>query len=80
MLNKRAKEDILGLREKGRSHLDIERMFANDPFVKIGSIMKQLRELERARETNDSAHVEKAINKFTDGQLYPEAKEVPTSR
>ena len=55
VLKKRAKNDILSLREKGRSYLDIERMFANDPYIKIGPILKQLKALEKARQGNDTA-------------------------
>ena len=68
------------LREKGKTEHDIEKMFSNDPFVKTKTILKQVRALEHAKQKNDAVLIEKAINKFTDGELYPESQNIPTTK
>jgi len=55
-------------------------MFCNDPFVKVGSILKQIRLIDKAKIENDGIALEKAINKFTDGKLFSESAEVPNTR
>ena len=55
-------------------------MYKEDPFVKIGPILKMVMNMERAREAGDDLAETKLINKFTDGRLYQEDAEVPSTR
>lgn len=48
VIRNKAKNDILSLKLEGRSDRDIENMFANDPFIKIGEIMRQVKLIDKA--------------------------------
>lgn len=55
-------------------------MFANDPFIKVAEILKQIRLIDKANADKDGTAFKKAINKFTDGKFYHDANEIPTTR
>ena len=57
MLERKAKDDIMLLRQQGRPLPDIEKMFASDPHINIKNIIKQVRAFEIAQEKNDQALV-----------------------
>jgi hypothetical protein len=45
-------------------------MFQNDPFININEIMKQVRQLDKAKKEGDQVRINKAINAFTDGKIF----------
>ena len=55
-------------------------MFREDPFIKIGEIIKQIQRIDRAQKEGDDLSIKKAVNSFTDGKLYKEEAEVPETR
>lgn len=48
-------------------------MFINDPFIKISEIMKQLRKIDEAIHKKDDIEMKKALNKYSDGNLFKES-------
>ena len=46
LLHERVKEDFLRMKLEGRSTKDIEAIFKDDPFVKIGPIRKAVDKLD----------------------------------
>jgi|JI9StandDraft_2_1071091.scaffolds.fasta_scaffold2596105_1 hypothetical protein len=55
-------------------------MYQDDPFIKISSIARQFNLMEKAKSEKDDIGLKKAINKFTDGKMYAEYAEVPSTR
>jgi hypothetical protein len=49
VIRNKVKNDALNLKLERRSDRDIENMFTNDPFIKIGEILKQIRSIEQAK-------------------------------
>lgn len=80
MLNQKARNDYLQLRIQGRSDRDIQAMFKEDPFIKIGAIARDVQMLDRASQQQDELTLKKAVHRFTEGKLYKEEAVIPNSR
>ena len=52
----------------------------NDPFVKVAEILKKVKNLMNAQNSGDSLAYEKALSKFTDGQMFYGHNQVPNTR
>jgi hypothetical protein len=65
VIRTKTKNDVLSLKMEGRSDREIENMFVNDPYIKIGEILRQIRLLEKAKNEKDNIALKKAANSFT---------------
>ena len=70
VLEDKVKDDFFALRMQGRSDRDIQIMFKDDPFIKIGAIMKQVRKIDEANQEKDDLALKKAMHEYTNGKLY----------
>ena len=70
VLQDKAKDDYLGFRMQGRSDRDIQLMFKDDPFIKIGPITKIVQKMDKAKAEGDELSLKKAVHELTEGKMF----------